>query len=76
MNRLLGRSVIFIPHWAKEKPGSNRKMEIAKPQRGRIVYVNERNGWFMVEVDANGSKQHECFKPWDIGKDVTLLGRR
>lgn len=73
MDKLLGRSVMFVPHWNISKAGLHT--EDAVPQRGRIAYVNKPHGWFMIELDSNPT-QRCCFKFCDIGKDVTLLGRR
>lgn len=75
MDKLLGRSVMFVPHWNMSKDGVFLKKEDSAPQRGRIAYVNKPHGWFMIELDSNPT-QRSCFKLCDIGKGVTLLGNK
>lgn len=74
MNKLLGKTVSFVPHTLYDKSG--RSLEYTCSVRGTVDHVS-KNGWFRVKYYASdGSVQYECFKEADIvEKVVTLVGR-
>lgn len=73
IKNLLGRTVSFTPVCMMSKQYQRSGFECYV--RGRIVFIS-RHGWFRVRWYAGDTVQHECFKEADIGKDVTLVGKR
>lgn len=72
--RLLGREVKFVPVFLRnEKDGSKNKFD-ATPVRGKVTYVHEAHGWFLVTYRVGGHELREVCKECEIGKEVTLLG--
>jgi hypothetical protein len=76
MENLVGRNVKFIPHCIYRKETGRPVIEQVKPVNGRIVKVHHKHGWFMIRWYAGETIQHECFKLFEIGGAVTLLGKR
>lgn len=74
--RLLGREVMFLPAFLQCGNDGGRLKFDAKPFRGVITQVNEEHSWFMVTYRVGGNVLRECCKESEIGKEVTLLGKR
>ena len=76
MENLIGSNVKFVPHCFYKKDIGRPAIEQAEPVRGKIVFVNQRHGWFMIQWFAGETIQHECFKICDLGGAVTICGKR
>lgn len=76
MNNLLGKAVRFVPHCSFKQAQGREPKELPPPVTGVVDFVHRDHGWFRVRWEAGKSIQHECFKFCDIGKDVTLIGKR
>lgn len=76
MKELLGRHVAFVPHCSFKQPNGRPLEELPPPVHGVVDFVHQKHGWFRVRWAAGESIQHECFKFCDIGKAVTLVGRK
>lgn len=70
-SELLGREVSFVP-LAVQSRGLGPMPRV----RGRITYIHPAHGWFTVTYEAGGYTFRESWKFVDIGKEVTLCGRR
>jgi hypothetical protein len=71
---MLGKRVQFIPAFIPRDCPANAKAQKPEPVIGKIVYVNDKHSYFMAEYGWECSRQKECFKFSQIGKDVTILG--
>lgn len=76
MTRLLGREVKFVPACCMVHANGRPRDEVVPIITGRVVSIHKGHGWFMVRWKAGQTIQHECFKLFDIGKDVLLLGNK
>lgn len=68
-----GAKVRFVPAYFESKVLTvveRRALSI----KGTVIYINERNKYFVAEYDCGNTKQREAFNFCDIGKAVKMLG--
>jgi hypothetical protein len=71
----IGTKAFFVPSFDNSERYTPQERKEASVM-GKIVYINQEHKYFTVEWDHYGAKQRESFKFGDIGKQVTVGGRR
>lgn len=71
----IGMEVRFVPFYneSEKLSGSERK---AATIAGKIVYINWEHKYFTAEWTSHDQQFRESFKFADIGKKVTVGGRK
>lgn len=67
-----GAKVRFVPAYFESKvlsPADRRALSVT----GRVIYINERNKYFVAEYPCGNEKQREAFNFVDIGKAVKVI---
>lgn len=71
----VGMNARFVPFYDESQkltPAERREMSIS----GTISYINWKHKFFTVEWESCGATCRESFKFWEIGKRVTVGGRK